>query len=329
MCTARGMRLFGVQLVGLNGATGQKLLLTLALFAAVWLLSAAGRWTIRALRTRESGSQLVFWGQQGFSLAAVALFVLGIISIWFNSAGQLATVGGIASAGIAFALQKPITAVAGYFVVLRSRVFTVGDRITLGGVRGDVISLSLLQTTVMEMGEPPGVQEQALPPTWVHGRQYTGRVVAITNDKVFDNPVYNYTREFPFLWDEMRIPIRYDANRQTAERILLEVAELHSTPIHEISQRSLDALKQRYGIEPSDITPRVYYRLTDNWLELTLRFRVDPRGARPVKDLMSRDILTRFDAAGIGIASATYDIVHMPPLRVVTEPPADGHEPPK
>lgn len=31
---------------------------------------------------------------------------------------------------------------------------------------------------------------------------------------------------------------------------------------------------------------------------------------------MSRDILGAFDEAGIGIASATYNIVGMPPLRI-------------
>ncbi|MGH8191354.1 MAG: hypothetical protein ACREP2_07890, partial [Rhodanobacteraceae bacterium] len=63
----------------------------------------------------------------------------------------------------------------------------------------------------------------------------------------------------------------------------------------------------------------VYYRLTDNWLELAVRFVVADRGIREVKDAMSREIITAFDAAGIGIASATYDIVGLPPVRVRPE----------
>ena len=35
------------------------------------------------------------------------------------------------------------------------RIFNVGDRITAGGVRGDVIALGFMQTTIMEMGRPP------------------------------------------------------------------------------------------------------------------------------------------------------------------------------
>ena len=37
------------------------------------------------------------------------------------------------------ALQRVITAFAAYLIILRGRIFTVGDRITIGGVRGDVV----------------------------------------------------------------------------------------------------------------------------------------------------------------------------------------------
>ena len=73
---------------------------------------------------------------------------------------------------------------AGYFIILRGKSFKVGDRIVMGGVRGDVIAVSFMQTTIMEMGQPPGEQADA-PSLWVAGRQYTGRIVTITNDKVF------------------------------------------------------------------------------------------------------------------------------------------------
>ncbi len=69
-------------------------------------------------------------------------------------------------------------------------------------------------------------------------------------------------------------------------------------------------------MKSADFEPRVYYRLTDNWLELRLRLVVPDRGTRAVKDAMSREIFTAFDAAGIGIASATYGVVGLPPVRI-------------
>ncbi len=35
------------------------------------------------------------------------------------------------------------------------------------------------------------------PAVWVNSRQYTGRLVTVTNGVIFKEPVYNYTREFP------------------------------------------------------------------------------------------------------------------------------------
>lgn len=224
--------------------------------------------------------------------------LFGVISIWFDDPSRLTTAAGIATAGLAFALQKVITSVAGYIVILRGNNFTIGDRIVMGGVRGDVIALGFMQTKIMEMGEPPAVQA-ADPAMWVKSRQFTGRIVSVSNSRIFDEPIYNYTRDFPFIWEEISVPVSYRDDRAAAERILLDVAHVHVR----------------------DLEPRVFWRLTDNWLELTVRFVVKDRGVRDVKDAMSRDIIAAFDQAKIGIASSTYDIVGMPPLVIERKRP--------
>jgi small-conductance mechanosensitive channel len=257
----------------------------------------------------------VFWTRQITSLVGAALILLALLSIWFDDPRRLATGLGLVTAGLAFALQKVITAFAGYVIIMRGKTFNVGDRITLGGVRGDVIALGFIQTRIMEMGQPPAVQS-ADPAMWIRGRQYTGRIVTVTNDKIFDEPVYNYTREFPFLWEEIVIPITYRSDRKRAERILLDCTARHTEDFRKLSRPLKDEMYERYFVQLDDMTPRVYYRITDNWLELGLRFLVRDRGVREVKDAITRDILEELDQAGIGIASATYDIVGLPPLRI-------------
>jgi small-conductance mechanosensitive channel len=237
------------------------------------------------------------------------------VSIWFDDPTRLTTALGLITAGLAFALQRVVTAFAGYVLILRGKTFNVGDRIVMGGVRGDVIALGFLQTTIMEMGQPPPVQN-ADPAMWVHSRQYTGRVVTVSNSKIFDEPVYNYTRDFPYIWEEMMLPVTYTADRARAERILLEVAGRHTVPIGEMGEAALIEMERRYFIRRPELTPKVYFRLTDNWLELTIRFIARDHGIRELKDAMSREILVALDEAGIGIASATYDIVGLPPLRI-------------
>ncbi len=316
------MDIFGIRFVGINAENGQKLLLTGALILIVWLLRIGLRRLVRIAPMEGTDPHAEFWSRQGINIGTTALLVLGLLSIWFDDPTRLATALGLVTAGLAFALQKVVTAIAGYFVILRGDTFNVGDRITMGGVRGDVIGLGFIQTTIMEMGQPPAVQA-ADPAMWVKSRQYTGRIVTVSNDKIFDEPVYNYTRDFPYLWEEIAIPIPYAADRDRAERILLQAARRHTEHSSKTSQRAMDAMMERYYMQPSSVEPKVFYHLTDNWLELTVRFLTEDRGVRDVKDAMSREILREFEEAGIGMASATYEIVGFPPIRIVT---ADPHK---
>ncbi len=312
------LQFFGVKLLGLSSLTLHKVVLTLAFLLVLIVLRTVLEWIIRAVTPKSRRLRRSFWVRQAANLFTAALFVLSMLSIWFDDPGRLATGIGLVSAGLAFALQKVVTSFAGYFTIIRSRVFTVGDRITMGGVRGDVISLGFLQTRILEMGQPPPVQS-APPATWVTARQYTGRIVSVTNDKVFDQPVYNLSREFAYLFEEIRIPVKYGSDRHRAERILLDAARPATDEIRRGGEERLREISQRYGVPPEEIVPRVYYRLTDNWLELTLRFLVHDHGVRKIKDQISREILNRFEAAGLEIASSTYDIVGVPPLRLHLE----------
>jgi small-conductance mechanosensitive channel len=151
----------------------------------------------------------------------------------------------------------------------------------------------------------------------VKGRQPTGRIVRITNDKVFDTPIYNYTREFPFLWEEIQIPVRYQDDRGRVEEILLDVANRQTQQIMADAEPKLDGLLAKYHMrDRPDVRPKVFYHLTDNWIALSLRYLSYDNGARPLKDRMNREILAGLEQAKIGLASGTYAIVEMPTLRV-------------
>ncbi|GJD46662.1 hypothetical protein AFCDBAGC_4545 [Methylobacterium cerastii] len=311
------MHFLGIDWVGVNAENGRKLLLSLIFIAVI----VGGGIGLRALvglvlnRTDHSTLQTKFWTRQGISLLAAVLLVLGLLSIWFNDPARLATAFGLMSAGLAFALQQVVTSVAGYFVILRGSTFTVGDRITMGGVRGDVLRLGFIQTTIMEMGQPPAVQGSS-PAMWVRSRQFTGRIVTVSNAQIFSEPVFNYTRDFPFIWEEMSIPITYEADRAKVEAIMLAAAKRHALDTNAMTDDAKTNLQDRFGVEPIDLEPRVFFRITDNWLELTVRFILGTHQIRGAKDAMSREMLVGLDAAGIGIASATYDIVGLPPVEI-------------
>jgi small-conductance mechanosensitive channel len=310
----RAVQIFGIRLVGINAENGKKLLFSLV-FILLGLCFSAGFKSLSSLLLRRLHERHRFWTAQAVQVFTALALVVGVVSIWFDDPARLATAFGLVTAGLAFALQRVVTAIAGYVVILRGNTFSVGDRIVMGGVRGDVIALTFTQTKIMEMGQPPSVQSDD-PAMWVRARQYTGRVVTVTNAKIFDEAVYNYTQEFPFLWEELSVPISYKDDRSKAERILLEIAHGHTVPLAGISSEALKEMQRRYAMETPSVDPSVYWRITDNWVELTVRFLVRERGIREIKDKMSREILQRFDEAGIGIASTTYEIVGLPPVQI-------------
>jgi hypothetical protein len=114
----------------------------------------------------------------------------------------------------------------------------------------------------------------------------------------------------------MSVPVAYKDDRAAVERILLDAAGRHTVKIAELGERELKVLEDRYVMKRSDLHPKVYLRMTDNWVELTVRFVAKDHGVRDLKDAMTRDILAGMDAAGIGVASATFELTGLPALRV-------------
>ena len=125
------VEVFGVPLVGLNATNGWKLLITVIFVTFMVMTARVLRGGAFWLLRRRGSGRLAFWTRQGVNLTAAAVVLVGVASIWFDDPVRLATALGLLTAGLAFALQKVVTALAGYFVILRGQTFNVGDRIVI------------------------------------------------------------------------------------------------------------------------------------------------------------------------------------------------------
>jgi small-conductance mechanosensitive channel len=282
-------------LVDMDSTAGRAVSTVVVLVAAVLLAEGLGRLVTRRVddpTSRYYGRKAVRW-----VTAIIALIVVAVM--WRAFAGRAGVVLGFATAGVAFAMQEVIGALAGGMNIIFGRIFGVGDRIQMGGVRGDVIDITPLRTKIMEMGSA-GDED-----SWVKGRQYTGRIVAVSNKATFTEPVYNYSAGFEYLWEELTLPIPHDADWATAERILQEEAEHISGSIG--ARQAIAAMTRRYPVPRTEVAPRVFLRSTDNWMELSARFVVPVRTARSTKDDLTRRVMERLQEAEIPIASETID----------------------
>ncbi len=199
-----------------------------------------------------------------------AALLLG--TIFSNKLSGLTVAFGVAGAGIAFALQEVIASVAGWVAISFGNFYATGDRVQLGGIRGDVIDIGVLRTTVMETGQ------------WVQGDLYNGRIVRIANSFVFKEPVFNYSADFPFLWDEITLPVRYGSDWKRAKTMLVGVADEVCRDFAEQSREAWKEAVLKYRLEEAKVEPMVTMTCNDNWLEFTVRYIVDYRRRRTVKD---------------------------------------------
>ena len=228
------------------------------------------------------------------------LAALVIISIVFSDKlGGFTVAFGVAGAGIAFALQEVIASVAGWAAISVGSFYSPGDRVQVGGIRGDVIDVSILRTTLMEVGE------------WVAADLYTGRIVRVANSSVFKEPVFNYSADFPFLWDEIILPVKYGSDWKLAREMLRGlVNEVLVDYASQVKESWANVVRQ-YRVEEANVEPMITLRATDNWIEFTLRYVVDYRKRRWMKDHLFTRILEEVDKSGnqIRLASATFELV--------------------
>ncbi|MDM4778055.1 mechanosensitive ion channel domain-containing protein, partial [Micromonospora sp. b486] len=179
-------------------------------------------------------------------LTAVAL-LFALALLWRPFAGRVAVVFGLLAAGLALAMQEVIGAFAGWISILTGRQFRVGDRIQMCGVRGDVLDITPLRTRILESGSSSD------PESWIRGRQYTGRVVSLSNRFVFTAPVFNSSTVLDHLWEELTLPVPYEADWHLAERILCEEAESISSTVE--ARRAIEQMRRRYPVADAEVDP--------------------------------------------------------------------------
>jgi small-conductance mechanosensitive channel len=140
---------------------------------------------------------------------------------------------------------------------------------------------------------------------------YNGRIVRIANSFVFKEPVFNYSADFPFLWDEIKIPIKYGSDYQLARELFYRIAQEIVGDYTKFAQQSWEGMVKKYLIEDASTEPMVTLMANDNWVEFTLRYVVDYKKRRSTRDKLFTRILeeTNKSAGKIDFASTTLHLV--------------------
>jgi len=169
-----------------------------------------------------------------------------------------------------------------------------------------VIDIGILRTTLMECRQ------------WVNGDQYNGRIVRVANSFVFKEPVFNYSGDFHFLWDEIVIPIKYGCDYKLARELFTKIADEITGEYTAAGRIAWKEMVDKYLIEDARVEPMIFLIANDNWMEFTVRYVVDYKKRRITKDLLFTRILEEIEKTEgrLAIASTTVHIVETPQFDV-------------
>lgn len=283
------------------------LVFTIAKFLGlVLLILVALQYIRRFLRKTLPDTSTRYKSQKAVEIAGYVFLVLISISYFTGNIKDFTLAIGLFSAGMAFTLQELILSIAGSLYIFFVKVYKPGDRIEINGIKGDVIDIDSIYTTLMEIGQ------------WVSSDNYSGRIVKLSNAFVFKGPIYNYSQDFPFIWDEFNLPIRYGSDIELAKEIVIKTARELLTDYSANSKAQWQKVVNKYYIEDAQVDPTLAITLTDNWIQLNLRYIVDFKKRRLTKHLLNNSINNEIQKTNgkVNLSSTTLEIIKLPEVKI-------------
>lgn len=258
--------------------------LTALLVAGLLLAYRLARRTLRARRwiTSEVRKRWIVMARN----AAILILLLGLVIVWAQELQTLALSLVAISVALVIAVKELLLCVGGEILRSSTRLFTVGSRIEVNGVRGDVIDLNLLTTTVMEVG--PGHA----------AHKYTGRVSLIPNSLFLTYPIYNESFTEPYLLHTFTVAVRPEAWSE-AERAMSRAARKVCEEYLDRARRHIEALGEREGLGTPSTDPDISLRMPDpDRMELIVRIPVPMRRKHEVQQQILRRFFELFEKSG-------------------------------
>ncbi len=251
-----------------------KFLVVMGVLTVAWILVLVIRPLLRRMlkRWEKANAMAALFG------IAVWIFAAGIsLSILAGDIRALVGSLGLIGLALSWALQTPIESFSGWLLNSFKGYYRVGDRVAVGDVFGDVYQIDFLATTVWEIGSPDRGG-------FVLAEQPTGRLITFPNNEVLAGTVVNLTRDFPYVWDELTVPLANESDLGLGMQVLENVArELLEPHMAEPARRYAEIL-QKAGLEGGVADePRVFVSMNDSWTDLVIRYLVKARERRKWK----------------------------------------------
>jgi small-conductance mechanosensitive channel len=222
-------------------------------------------------------------------LLVVLAVVFTLVSVLFVNWYAALVPLGVVSLVLGVALQTPLSSFIGWVYLLVRAPYRVGDRIKIGDLRGDVIDVGYLDTTLWEFGGD-----------YLSGDHPSGRVIRIPNMNVLTTPVINYSWPlFPYIWNEIKFQMAYESDIHFIAETMQRVAEEEIGADMKEKVQVYREILAKTPVDELDVKdkPIVTFSVSDNtWLEAKVRYLVHPKEASRVKARLIPKLLRELNA---------------------------------
>lgn len=215
-------------------------------------------------------------------VSILALGFIGIVSQFLNVIVPFAVSLGIIGFALTFSLQYPLSNFIGWFYIMASRPFGIGDMIRLGENRGPILSIGYLTTKVVDLDD--------------YGNP-SGRILTIPNSTVLTSNISNWVSP-PCLWDNVSFTLAYESDLKYVREIMVKIVK----KVQEDQKLDADVdgylhLYEEIGRERVNCEPNVVIDTVDGgWVRARLLY-ITPLSTRfKIKTLITEKIIEVFNA---------------------------------
>ncbi len=265
--------------LGFSPASQEKLLSTFVVIIA-WLI--LDRLIKKFVFDNIDDYTIRYQWQKIVKYITVILTIMLLTKIWFGAFESFGTYLGLLSAGLAIALQDLLVNFAGWIFLLIRKPFSVGDRIEVNNIIGDVIDIRIFQFSVIEIGN------------WVDADQSTGRIIHIPNGTIFKTAQANYTAGFEYIWNEIPVLVTFESDWKKAKEILIEAVNKHAVHLSKDAEKQIKEAAKKFLIFYNKLTPIVYTSVKDSGVMLTMRYICHVRKRRGTDQAIWEEVLDQF-----------------------------------
>lgn len=248
-----------------------------ALIALAWAAKlSADRWVRRAdIKSHELRRRWLIQIRN----AAYIIIASGLIAIWATEIRSVALSVAAIFVALVLATKELILCFTGGIFKVSSHSFSLGDRISIQGLRGEVIDQTLLSTKILEIG--PGD----------HSHQATTRQITLPNSLFLSNPVINESFIEGYTLHTFTVPITAQDHWQQAEKCLLHAANEVCAPYSKTAKKHILKQTLSQALDTPSLEPRVTLYLPDpGRIDLIVRVLTPTRG----KGQVEQDILRKY-----------------------------------